>query len=192
MRRIPLVSTLIVLAAVATMIGLGVWQLDRARWKDGLIASYAAAAGQPPVPFPHDGAADAVYFRRSRANCARIEGWDAIAGTDAAGRPGIAHIARCVTDAGQRFKAVMGVNDDPATPRWAGGGVGGVIAPDTAHLARLIADAPAPGLRANARPDVADVPNNHLAYAGQWFLFAVSALVIYGLALRRRLRRPED
>jgi len=32
------------------------------------------------------------------------------------------------------------------------------------------------------------VPNNHLAYAVQWFLFALVAGVIYVIALRRRLR----
>jgi surfeit locus 1 family protein len=32
------------------------------------------------------------------------------------------------------------------------------------------------------------VPNNHLAYAVQWFLFAGVAAVIYALALRRRTR----
>ncbi|HNJ47416.1 MAG TPA: SURF1 family protein, partial [Novosphingobium sp.] len=39
-----------------------------------------------------------------------------------------------------------------------------------------------------------DIPNNHLSYAVQWFLFAATALVIYGLALRKRLaaRGGED
>ena len=30
--------------------------------------------------------------------------------------------------------------------------------------------------------------NNHMAYAVQWFLFAATALVIYAVALRRRMR----
>ena len=37
-----------------------------------------------------------------------------------------------------------------------------------------------------ARPDPSDLPNNHLAYAGQWFFFAITAFIIYVLALRRR------
>jgi surfeit locus 1 family protein len=41
---------------------------------------------------------------------------------------------------------------------------------------------------ANARPDPNDIPNNHLAYAVQWFLFAGVALVIYALAVRKRMR----
>ena len=50
----------------------------------------------------------------------------------------------------------------------------------------LVADAPPPGLTANAPPDLSAVPNNHLAYGVQWFLFAGIAATIYGLALRRR------
>ena len=37
-----------------------------------------------------------------------------------------------------------------------------------------------------AAPDPRDVPNNHLSYAVQWFLFALTAVVIYILALRKR------
>jgi cytochrome oxidase assembly protein ShyY1 len=43
-----------------------------------------------------------------------------------------------------------------------------------------------PGLQASAPPDVATIPNNHTMYAVQWFIFAALAVVIYGLALRRR------
>jgi surfeit locus 1 family protein len=67
--------------------------------------------------------------------------------------------------------------------KWDGGELGGVIAPG----GRLVADQPLPGLEASARPDPRDVPNNHWSYAVQWFLFALTALVIYTLALRKRL-----
>ncbi len=52
----------------------------------------------------------------------------------------------------------------------------------------LVADTPAPGLLPTAEPDLSSVPNNHLAYAVQWFLFAGVAGVIYVLALRLRQR----
>ena len=39
---------------------------------------------------------------------------------------------------------------------------------------------------AGAPPDPADIPNNHRSYAFQWFAFALSALVIYALALKGR------
>jgi cytochrome oxidase assembly protein ShyY1 len=50
----------------------------------------------------------------------------------------------------------------------------------------LIARAAPPGLKASAPPSGDDVPNNHLAYAVQWFFFALAAAVIYVLAVRRR------
>jgi cytochrome oxidase assembly protein ShyY1 len=50
----------------------------------------------------------------------------------------------------------------------------------------LVSNTPAPGLEASAPPSPDEVPNNHLAYAVQWFLFAGVAALIYGLALRRR------
>ena len=58
-RRIPIFSTLIVIAAVATMIALGVWQLHRLEWKEALIMRYAqvetmssdvACRAIPPLP----------------------------------------------------------------------------------------------------------------------------------------------
>ena len=44
------------------------------------------------------------------------------------------------------------------------------------------------GLDQLAPPDPRDMPNNHLSYAVQWFLFALTALVIYFLALRKKWR----
>jgi len=42
------------------------------------------------------------------------------------------------------------------------------------------------GLTQLALPDPGDLPNNHLSYAMQWFFFALSAVTVYVLALRRR------
>jgi surfeit locus 1 family protein len=55
----------------------------------------------------------------------------------------------------------------------------------------LIARVPATDLKAAAPPSPDDVPNNHLAYAVQWFFFAAVALVIYALALRKRWREGD-
>ena len=49
MRRLPILPTLVVAAAVATMIALGIWQLRRAEWKERLLAEYAAAASMPAL-----------------------------------------------------------------------------------------------------------------------------------------------
>lgn len=47
-RPLPLLS-LLAAAALALLLTLGVWQLERADWKAGLIAEYEARAGFPPV-----------------------------------------------------------------------------------------------------------------------------------------------
>ena len=53
----------------------------------------------------------------------------------------------------------------------------------------IVSDAAAPGLKPTAQPNPADIPNNHLSYAVQWFLFAAVALIIYGVALWQRARK---
>ena len=46
-KRVPVIPTILVLLAVAVMIRLGFWQLDRMHQKDAQIASYTAAIQQP-------------------------------------------------------------------------------------------------------------------------------------------------
>ena len=78
LKRLPLIPTVIVLAAVATMLALGVWQLGRSEEKAALLASYAKAEGQgAEVAWPVDPASrQAALFRRSTLDC-RIAGKDA-------------------------------------------------------------------------------------------------------------------
>lgn len=186
MRRLPVIPTLLVLAAVAVMIRLGFWQLDRLHQKEALLARYATASAlSADVPFPQDeGAAQPVLYRHARINCRAVAGTSVIAGHNANGESGMAHVADCALADGGRARVVLGWSREPKPAQWAGGAVMGVIAPGP----RLVADPPLAGLAANARPDPADIPNNHLAYAVQWFLFAATALVIYVLAIRKRLR----
>jgi surfeit locus 1 family protein len=189
MRRLPLVPTVIVVMAVATMIALGVWQLGRSREKAALLASYASAERQSAeVNWPLEPAARAAaLFRRASLDC-KVDGKDApIAGYNRQGTLGWAHTVTCLIPGGARAEVVLGWSRDLAPRAWTGGQVSGVIAPGAGDGVRLIADPPLAGLAASARPDPASVPNNHLSYAVQWFLFATMALVIYGLALRKRL-----
>lgn len=86
------------------------------------------------------------------------------------------------------MSVVLGWSKNPsAKTNWNGGLVSGIIAPDSRSRMRLVAATPAPGLEANAPPSLSAIPNNHRSYALQWFLFALMALVIYGLAVRQRL-----
>ena len=189
MIRFPLLPTLIVGTAVAVMIGLGVWQLQRAEWKRGLMERYQAARTLPAVAWPSTPPADdSLLFRRAEGFCTEVTGWRTTAGGSRGGRSGWSHIASCRTGGieGPGMQVDMGWGPSTAAPAWRGGEVSGIIVPDRQHRIRLISDRPAPGLQPSSAPDPADVPNNHLMYAFQWFFFALVAAVIYVLALRKR------
>jgi surfeit locus 1 family protein len=184
-RRIPVLPTILVIAAALTMISLGIWQLGRKTEKEALIARYEAASqAQEEVAFPLAGKGEDVLFRRSRIACASLAAIDAVSGTSASGQKGWVQRARCVVSPDASVTVDLGYSRDIASPDFAGGTITGVIAPGP----RLVADPPVAGLQPMAKPDPGDLPNNHLAYAGQWFFFALTALVIYVLALRRRRR----
>ncbi|MFV0623846.1 SURF1 family protein [Sphingomonas sp. ac-8] len=203
MRRIPLLPTIAVAFAVLAMVALGVWQLERRAQKEALIARFAANAGKPVMALPHFPDAN-VLFRRVSAQCLEVTGWTTTGGRSRDGLAGWRHVAQCRTGAeGPGFRVDLGVGSDPNFhPGWRGGTVTGLLTeapggtpaivalfggkPATARM--IVAETPAPGLAASRPPDPADLPNNHLAYAVQWFAFAVIALVIYALALRRRAR----
>ena len=187
--RLPLIPTILVAAAVATMIGLGFWQLQRKGEKEALLVQYAAAANQPAIAWPAVPMPDDLpYFRKSELMCVKVVKWESVSGKNAKGEAGFAHIAHCQTGGaeGPGAKVAIGWTARPDHPAWTGGQVSGVIAPDTSALIRLIANAAPAGLERLAPPSTTNIPNNHLAYAIQWFFFAAAAAVIYLLALRRR------
>ncbi|MCA7119992.1 MAG: SURF1 family protein [Acidibrevibacterium sp.] len=51
-RRNFLVPTLSTAVMLAVLLGLGVWQLRRLAWKEGILAAIAAAEAAPPVALP--------------------------------------------------------------------------------------------------------------------------------------------
>jgi surfeit locus 1 family protein len=185
-RRIPILPTIIVIAAVLTMIALGIWQLGRADEKEALLARYAAAGDSLElVAFPAEEEGTDVLYRRSSIQCDEVLSVDASAGTNDRGAKGWAQKATCKSAGSDtEFLVYLGWSREPQGPRWSGRLVEGIIAPGP----RLVATPAQAGLEQLARPDPADLPNNHLAYAGQWFFFALTALSIYWLALRRRWR----
>jgi len=188
-RKLPIVPTILVALAVMTMIGLGIWQLERRKEKEALLASYAAAANQPPIGWPSVPPKEPLpLFRSATANCLSVTGFRTAAGQNRQGDPGFLIIADCRTGAeGPGVAVELGWSKNPnAGHAYRGGLVSGVIAPDRVSRMRLVAATPGPGLMASAPPSPDIIPNNHLSYAIQWFLFAGIAVVIYMLALRWR------
>lgn len=236
-RRVPIFATIIVLAAVATMIALGVWQLGRLKEKEALIARYEAAQAQEG--FQHIIPSASAAYTRTLTYCANPTEQTVVSGRNLRGQNGWAHVVRCTIggktpntrDAVRSFETiwmaergdkrrmsdaqvdavvkdwqqveedlasldklrepadvVLGWSRSSEPVAWEGGFVGGTVVPTGELGFKIVADPPLAGLEPNAKPDPADLPNNHLAYAGQWFFFALTALIIYVLALRRRRR----
>lgn len=204
-KRWPIVPTVVVALAAGLMVMLGVWQLERKGEKEALIARFETNRAMsaaitfpqlPPVP-------ESTYYRYSSVVCLEPVTWTPRGGPDRKGQAGYRMIADCRTGAeGPGVLVDMGVSTGFDPPQWTGGTVGGVIIPGpdqptiTARLlgkavparAVLVADTAAPGLSPSAVPSPADVTNNHLAYAVQWFIFATLAIIIFVIAMRRRLR----
>ena len=204
MRRPPVIATLVVLLAIGTMIGLGLWQVQRLHWKDALLAQYSAAAAiaAPLLVTGADLPGNAAY-RHVQWDCPDAGPDQVVGGGNAKGQSGWAHVVVCGHRAGTvqtRVPVVIGWSSTVTPVRWRGGRLTGVavpgkksgvaLAPAGPALRNLdwhiVADPPQAGLIANATPDPRAIANNHLAYAVQWFLFAATALIIYALALRRR------
>ena len=192
--KVPIIPTIIVVAAVAIMVALGMWQLQRMREKQALLGTYAAAANLPPIAWPSMPPKEPLpLFRSATGKCLAVTGFRTAAGQNLRGEPGYLVIADCRTGAeGPGMAVELGWTKDPNAGRdYRGGLVSGMIAPDRQNRMRLVAATAGPGLEPAAPPSPDTIPNNHLSYAVQWFLFAGIALVIYVLALRWR-RRDEQ
>lgn len=197
MRRPPVIATLVVVAAVLTMIALGFWQIQRAGWKERLLAEYSAAQARPPVDLDPllDGRADLppLSFRRALVTCHADNVAPRIrAGRNAADEPGQVYVIPCrpgAAGAAGRLMVNAGWSSRPDAVRRLS--LNGLVA---GRLSVVGADGPilltaagaAPPLAPSAQASIENIPNNHRFYAVQWFFFAAAALVIYLLALRRR------
>ena len=49
MKRVPVIATIVVALAIAAMIGLGLWQLQRRTEKEALLVQYAANITRPTI-----------------------------------------------------------------------------------------------------------------------------------------------
>lgn len=186
-RQLPLLPTILVVAAACVMVALGIWQIGRAEEKAAMLARFETSIGNTKeAAFPSEGSGEDVWFRRSSVVCKNVVSLETVAGTGAEGQKGWTRRAVC-KGASRDASLIVDLGFSPALqePDWKGGMATGVIAPGP----RLVADPPLAGLEPLAKPDPNDLPNNHIAYAGQWFFFALTALVIYWFAVRSRLIR---
>lgn len=193
--RFPIITSIFVAAAIGTMIALGIWQLDRAKEKDALIAAFERQSAKSEiVPIEHG--TDDLIYRTVRFDCADPRDWAAVSGRNADGQAGYAH--RFVCDVAQPVAfdaptpppvttfADIGWSRSPDQPEFTGGELVGTLVSLGRDYKVVAQTPPVDGLEPLARPNPADMPNNHIAYAGQWFFFALTALVIFVLAVRRK------
>ncbi|MGB7407480.1 MAG: SURF1 family protein [Pontixanthobacter sp.] len=184
MRSLPIIPTAFVAIAALIMVALGFWQLGRKDEKAAMLDRYkSVSADASSIAYPQtDEAIEQMLYRRVSANCDAVRSMRGTAGTNTVGAKGWSHIARCELANGQVAEIALGWSRSTRPPDWQGGNVIGTLAPG----GKIVADPPLADLGPLAKPDPADLPNNHLAYAVQWFLFALTALVIYTIALRIR------
>jgi surfeit locus 1 family protein len=206
-KRLPLLPTLVVFLLTALLAGLGAWQMQRAEWKRGLVLA-AEVAPQLPALEPRDFLAAmrgqmSVQYRRAELVCrpGRVMPYDIKGGSSAGGQSGYLVLVSCRPDQGKApdIVAVAGWTRRPDA-------AGLALVVDTVFEGlvierpygeepgrpqfMLIPDTAVAPLAVSRRPMAADLPDNHLAYAGQWFGLALTLLVIYGLWLRRRAVAP--
>ena len=193
MRSIPILPTIIVVAAVLTMIALGIWQLGRADEKEALLAEYERKSQLQDVVELSFGNSGWVY-RTVRIKCPKPRAWQAVAGRNIQGQVGYVHRYECAkyrrwlqpnNSIIETTYADIGWSMSPNEPNFTGGEIEGLLVGRDDKY-KVVATDPYAGLEKVAKPDPNDLPNNHLAYAGQWFFFAITALAIYFLALRKR------
>ena len=151
MKRIPILATLVVCAAIAVMIKLGLWQLQRADEKNALLARYAVAAKLPEMAYPAVPAGDDLLFRRAGGLCLEPLTHQVEGGLNAKGDAGWRHIVSCRTGAeGPGLTVDIGWSRQfDIVPVWKGGQVHGVISRQPDHrslIARAFGQDSGPGL----------------------------------------------
>jgi surfeit locus 1 family protein len=113
--------TAISLPLLLVLLGLGVWQLERLQWKEGLIAARAAAIAAPPIAAPRGlDAARGMEFRHVAATGAFLNDKEIFLGaTDEGGETGFHLLTPLRLDDGALLLVdrgwLPGNRKDPAT-----------------------------------------------------------------------------
>lgn len=72
-RRFPVILTVVAAAALALLVSLGVWQVQRLAWKQDLLARIEAARTAPPVPLDEALARPDPEFARVALVCRGLD-----------------------------------------------------------------------------------------------------------------------
>ncbi len=188
--------TLMAVPAFLVLIGLGIWQLERLHWKEGLIAAREAAIAAPPVAVPRDvAAASALEFHRVRASGEFLNDREFFLGaSNENGTTGYHVITPLRLDDGALLLVDRpnwfvpdnrcDINywfwlDIPAMARC--GGLQKVL-PFTVDAG----PAPNPGGYPRGGLTRVALPNDHLQYAITWFALAIGLAVVYVVYHRRQ------
>jgi len=99
MAKVPYISAALVGAAVVTMAGLGVWQLQR--WHSYQVnrARLEQSKADAPIAFPKKVDAttrDQYLFQTASGYCAAVTSWSATGGGNINGDSGWRHLATCL------------------------------------------------------------------------------------------------
>ena len=195
--RWPVLPTVLTALAVPAMVGLGVWQLQRAAWKESVLVRLAANAAAPVLvlgeaPIPRDAAFRQVVLW---LDCPPVPPTPSGARL-ASGQAGFGWRLSCRAGNGSFVSVTLGASASPldasaaralgeeasARSIWRGmlversNGAPGWLLVSRDALGPL-APAKAPGLES--------IPNNHRGYAIQWFAFAGTLAAIYAAWLAR-------
>ena len=99
--RFPVVLTVLAVVLLGVLLALGVWQVQRMQWKEGLIAGAEAAADQPPLPLAEALKVENPEFRRVILTCRGLSAaafveLQSIENSDA----GVRLVSACAVDGG--------------------------------------------------------------------------------------------
>lgn len=192
--------------ALAVLLGLGTWQMQRLKWKRDLIARIETARTAPPARLETAGRdptwtrvrLDCRGFRDGRALYGLQDGqivWRLLSLCDAGSGP-------VMVDRGI-IVGFEGAVSPPAPPQLeTASTVVGVVRPSEGPVAEaaraagwpqarwyVAADAATPASDAvRPAPLPTALPNNHLGYAITWYGLAAALIGVYVAHLRKRLK----
>lgn len=175
--------------ALPVLVGFGVWQLQRAQWKEALLADLDSNSEAPLLDLGSGPIPETAQFRLVRLTLACPGGPATLrAGRNLNGQSGYSALTDC------RAGTIPVTRDAGWSPRPDAHRLPPVTASFEGRLVKgegdswlLVQSAAEAPLVPSAPPGLETISNNHLSYAVQWFSFAAILAAIYGLWLRRWL-----